>query len=101
MICVIGMCLMITGCGKTTNEKIIGKWSEIDKGLGSIEFFEDGSFLYTSSRESGKWVILQDGRLKMNGIGQGTNRLMVCTIVVDGDDMTWTNEKGKSIRFAR
>lgn len=39
---IILILFLISGCGKSPNEKLIGTW--IDDGQNIIEFFEDGSF---------------------------------------------------------
>jgi len=100
MICFVGICLMLTGCGKNTNEKIIGKWSSIDNKAVSLEYLKDGSFNIQSKPE-GNWLILQDGRLKSTRFDKKIPAV-IYTIVFDGDNkMTLTSHDGKSVVVIR
>jgi len=91
---------MITGCGeKTTNEKIIGKWLENRPNVkATTEFLKDGTITVRSTPQ-GKWLILQDGLLKLT---LGKQKSMIYTIVFDGDQkMIITDKNGTSTEFIR
>jgi hypothetical protein len=69
----LSILLTVSNCSEYVNKyKILGKWSAEDDS-GSMEFFEDGGVIILSkgfwspSRASGKYKILSDGRLKMEG----------------------------------
>ena len=44
---------------------------------------------------SGKWLILQDGRLKLEFSLLGTTITQVYKIKIDGKEMLWSSDKNK------
>ena len=102
--------LVMSGCGGVKpSQKILGKWQEVGGKGDTMEFFEDGTWRVQQVKpaglliggDNGKWIILQDGRLKMDVVIGGTALTEVFTLQFDGDDMVITDEKGKATRNKR
>ena len=87
----------VFGC--TTKPKIVGKWAEQGVAKASvIEFLSDQTVLVQDgpSTFSGKWSILDDGRLKVDlqtGFG---NVVVVSAISFNGDELTMQEDGKKS-----
>ncbi len=64
-ILMISVAIIMLGCSSPTS-KIIGNWSDLES-EDSIEFFKDNTFSLKSGvmNFSGKWVDLDDGRIKI------------------------------------
>ena len=81
-LCALGVLIIgLAGCSQAPpSQQILGKWEEIkkdahgvvykkataftdNKSLRTMEFFKDGSMMYDTYY--GKWVLLDDGRLKL------------------------------------
>lgn len=75
--------ITVSGC-ENKKAKIIGKWTDKD---GYVEFFQDETFSLTANSQkdvaiSGKWTILDDGRIKMDM--QGGSRMFFAKLKDDG-----------------
>ena len=68
----------------------------------SMEFIEDGTFrgLEKGDQTSGKWTILEDGRLKMDASAYGTTMSFMAELEFDGKDIILTMN-GDAARFER
>ena len=59
--------LFAAACG-SPQSKILGKWADKETPATTMEFFKDGTFTMTGGKEeprvSGKWIALDDGRIK-------------------------------------
>ena len=97
-------CTLIFSCSPQAS-KVIGKWSEQDKGTTYIfEFFKDNTATFTTikssnspfpnSSVSGKWVALDDGRIKVDITG-AWGMTLVMFGRVDGNILVLTMEGDK------
>ena len=90
--------VIVFGC--TAKSKIVGKWAEQGVAKASvIEFLSDQTVLVQDGATtfSGKWSILDDGRLKVDlQTGLGGDLVVVSTISFKGDEVTMVTGEGKS-----
>jgi hypothetical protein len=102
--------LLISGCGKSPQEKLLGTWQEIDGQQNIVEFFEDGSFrlrlkkgeLGSMESLNGKWLILKDGRIKIDVSVLGMAESQVAKLHFEGNEMIMTDDtSGKATRHKR
>jgi hypothetical protein len=94
----------------TKATKILGLWQPItmeERGDGSrilaLEFFEDGTFAARSLTYllgvemadgiNGKWLILHDGRLKMDSSAFGIQNMYVTTLDFEGNAMIFDGQR--------
>jgi hypothetical protein len=95
------MLLLVSGCGKSLQQKLVGTWQDHENNI--VEFFEDGSLNINLSKPesngikelSGKWLILQDGRVKLEFSILGIISTQVYDIKVNGKEMIWASDKDK------
>ena len=95
--------MLIAGCGKSSEEKILGIWS-IDGAIqAEMEFFEDNTFLSTNRGKEikGSWTILSDGKLKLTADKQGQNKVIVGDYEIKGDKMIFNTRSGEKVRYTR
>jgi len=104
---ILAMLLPLFACGspsgKNVEKKLLGKW--VDKSEATVEYFDDGTFLLRNPPDpeelSGKWVILQDGRLKMDFTSMEETKTIVRNLKFDGNELISTGKDGKSSRFKK
>ena len=95
--------MLIAGCGKGSEEKIMGIWVSDGLEQAELEFFEDNTFLRKKGRREikGSWTILSDGRLKMTADKLGQNKVIVGDFEVKGDKMILNPRSGEKERYTR
>lgn len=90
---IVFLLLVSVACGRgPATDAILGAWKGNDGS--SVEFLSDGTVILTSSKNptlTGKWVRLEDDRLKMEFTMLGTTTAIVCRIAVKGDAMELIN----------
>lgn len=90
--------LALSACGAKPQDQILGKWQEVSGDRGVMEFFQDGTFIGGAKKQNvqGKWIILNDGRLKLdvNVLGMATQTSLL-KIRFDGGDLFISDETGK------
>lgn len=92
--------LLIVGCSTGTKDKIVGKWQKTSNGEAVVlEFHKDGSMLFPGNGP-GKWSIAGD-KLTTSGSVMGVNFSTTGTVVINGDEMTTTDDKGVTEKFKR
>jgi len=102
---VLGMLVLVvlSGCGKSTEKAIIGKWKEVDS-TETIEFFKDGTVTVIDKgmSMSGNYKFVGKNRIKMELGGLGA--LMgpiVSKISISGNELSMTMPDGKIERYQR
>ena len=101
--------LLVSGCGGSPQDRLVGTWQEIDGEQNIIEFFSDGSFslnldkgdIGSMEKLNGKWLVLEDGRLKLDISMFGTTQSIVGKLDFDGGEMVLTDDNGKATRHKR
>ena len=101
--------LLVSGCGKSPQEKLVGTWQEVDGKQNVVEFFEDGSFslplnkgeIGSMENLNGKWLIIKDGRIKIDISMLGITHSQVGKLDFDGKEMIITDDNGKATRHKR
>ena len=96
------MLALFTGCGESPQTKLLGKWQEIGKDQDVVEFFADGTFSLKPGQVAlknlppltGKWVILPDGRIKVDVSMLGVTNSKVGKLEFVGEEMILTDESG-------
>jgi len=94
--------LFLVSCGQKPQEKIRGAWQDNEQGV--IEFFQDGTFTMKSKKAelgglktlTGRWLILDDGRLKLDISMLGVTQTLVYKVRFDGGEMILTDETGET-----
>jgi hypothetical protein len=89
--------LILSGCKKTPQRQILGKWN-VDGQQTTVEYLKDGTYITAQNGQSsiGSYRFLDDSHLELNITGKvGTNTIKVilnCAIVFHGDkaDLTAT-----------
>ena len=105
--------ILVTGCSKSTEEAIIGKWEADDKVDHFIEFFHDKTFLINGSKLknplmhlkqlSGKWTMVDEKRIKADITVHGSTKTVILIfedIEISGDTLTFTAD-GKEESMVR
>src|SRR5262245_21388894 len=81
-------------------KKLIGNWQSLSDG-DITEFFEDGTFIIRQMKMkisdprrniSGKWVMLSDGRIKMEISVLGTPHVVMGRVTFEKDEMIMEGE---------
>lgn len=88
--------------------KVVGLWQSKDGEKQLMEFFEDGSFrvkvkdgeLGDFQNLSGKWIVLRDGRLKLELSALGITQAVLGDLKFEGEEMILSDETGPT-RFTR
>lgn len=105
--------LIFSGCSKSPEKMLVGRWIEIDKPNPSIsEFFPDGTFVIQAqgqgdvllgpSQVTGSWIMLEDGRLKMSiPVLIGEPRVMTPSIKFEEDRLIMAGDVGKPSTLKR
>ena len=100
--------LSVVACGQKPQEKILGRWQEVSSEKGVFEFFQDQTLTMTSKNKagksqqmSGKWIVLDDGRLKFDLVMLGTSVPSVVKFRFDGSDMVFITDGGTEARFKK
>ena len=93
--------LFIAACG-SAQPNILGKWGEKADSPDAIEFFKDGTFTMSEGPAkgpfSGKWIALDDGRIKADLEMLGTTTTFLFVRV--GEELE-INMGGKKSRLVR
>jgi len=94
--------ITLSGCGNGGQDPVVGKWQEVG-GNDRSEYFADGTAIFNdgSMSLSGKWQRLEDGRLKVEASFLGMPVAEVYQADTHGDEVTFTNSKGKVQRYRR
>ena len=94
--------LLVASCGQKAEKRIIGKWAlESEPGEMYVEFFADNTFLipdYGFGDTSGKWIILDDSRLKTEDPDNGVQ--VFENLQISGGRMTFL-DRNSSEAFVR
>lgn len=97
--------LLLSGCAKSSQEQILGKWQPVGTNDSQIEFFPDGTLVNSSTKTtlqiSGKWLILPDGRLKIELTMFGASVTKVLKVQFSGAEMSLTDDQGKVEKLTR
>lgn len=101
--------LFLSACGKRPQDKLIGIWQEVDGEQSIVEFFEDGSFsmrleegeIGSLENLNGKWIILKDGRIKMDISMLGMTHSEVGKLDFADKEMIITTDDGGVSRHKR
>ncbi len=63
---IISVSLVLSSCGKSLGEKILGKWEQPDGSI--VEYLDDSTFIISEKSGprsmTGSWVFLEDGRFE-------------------------------------
>lgn len=101
--------LMLLGCDQSPQERLVGVWKEslISR---KMEFYSDGTFrmeLLPEERKGrrdsahGSWVILNDGRLKLDSKIRGNIISAVVVLQFEGNHMVLIDENDKSTVYVK
>lgn len=99
----------ITGCDKPIEEKIIGKWKEALI-FQYVEFFPDMTFSLDliiddiknqNKMVNGKWIIMDDKRLKMDAILNGNLISLVHKIEFKDNTLLMTSSDEKTTIYMK
>ena len=95
----------LVACGQKPQQKILGKWEELSHDHSVFEFFQDGTATLkvqtTGEVASAKWIVLDDGRLKLDITILGTTVTSLYKLRFDGPGMILTDEKGVDLSLKR
>ena len=94
----------LVACGQNPQQKILGKWEELSQDRTVFEFFQDGTATLKTKQKTGrteeasaKWLVLDDGRLKLDIVLLGTTVTSLFRLRFDGPGIILTDENGKEI----
>ena len=95
--------LIAYGCGKPKQDTLIGKWYGKDDDA-IYEFFDDGTLtlIFEAAKWSGqepprgKWVILKDGKLKIDASIYGTPLNKVFLFDIKDNELVLTETDGSA-----
>ncbi len=103
----LSMSLFCFGAEDELATKMQGRWQDVNGEYGVLEFFADGSFAMEirSFKEpwdklSGKWLVLEDGRVQMDTIAVTTNTVMV-DVTFEADELLISKVGGSVTRYRR
>ena len=89
--------LVCVACsGGPTADKVLGAWKDASDGS-TTEFLSDGTVMIANSSGTtmtGKWVRLEDDRVKLEFSILGMASALVWRVTVKGDAMEATDQKG-------
>jgi len=83
---------LLTGCARVFNDPIVGQWEDTETS-DRFEFLSDHTFTITSHGVgvSGKWSKIDNGRIKLDVVRQGTPTfIMMEDVNISGDKMKGT-----------
>ena len=87
LLCII-FCLNLTACGNSKEKKLAGDWYT-DADILQFSLYSDGTCEIRGEYGTGKWTVLDDGRLKLtNFYGESDT----CKYELEGDTLTLTIE---------
>jgi hypothetical protein len=94
----------LAGCGKSTEESIVGKWKQVD-GTQTIEFFKDGTVRIIDKGEpavTGDYRFIDNNRIRMDfkGIGELFGAV-IAEYQPKEDEIVLTNPMGKIEKYRR
>lgn len=82
---------------------IVGKWAEKTSGMEAMEFFKDKTFTMNEGSKkavfTGKWSMLDDGRIKVDLMAYGGTAVFFFILVGDELEMDMNGKKGRLIRI--
>lgn len=96
----LSMIIVYLGC--SSKPDVQGLW--IDSAGGSLELLSDGTAILSKSKNqkmTGKWSILEDGRLKMEYTVFGVTSTILLKVSVKGDNMEVVDQDGDKEIFKR
>ncbi len=93
------MLVTLVGCAKVWQDPILGKWQEVG-GTDWAEYFPDRTASFSDGL-NGKWQRLEDGRFLQEVAVLGTSTTEVYRVEIRGDDVTFTDAKGRVGRYRR
>ena len=101
--------IVASSCGKSKQQLLLGTWQTMDNDPAVIVFYEDGTFKMTIDKAvvngmdpvNGKWVFLDDGRLKIDASAYGTALSKVVQLGFTGDEMVFTDSDGANYHHKR
>jgi len=70
----IFLMLFLCSCGKKKEEAILGYW-KLENGYATLNFFSDNTVKDSNYESESKWVILDDGRVKVTNTREGGIRV--------------------------
>ena len=88
----VALSLLIAGCSRTHKNPVLGQWKDQDGNI--TEFFEDGTLAIKHPADQsfgpggmpGQWIILSDGRLKLDFSVRGVPLTRTLTTRFSGSD---------------
>lgn len=98
---------VLVACGQKPQQKILGKWEELSQDHGVFEFFQDGTATLKQQKNgkmqeaAAKWIVLDDGRLKLDITILGTTVTSLFKLKFDGPSMILTDEKGEELSLKK
>ena len=102
------MMLFLVACGQKPQQKLLGRWEELSLEHTVFEFFQDGTVTLKPKQKGGrveeisaKWIVLEDGRLKLDIVMLGTAVTSVFKLRFEGPGMVLTDDKGKDTLYKK
>ena len=93
----------LAGCGKSTEEAILGEWGE-SGGTEVVKFFEDGTISIEESNEDmvGNYTFVDEDtiRVELGGLGALAGP-MVIGVTIDGDSLVLTMPDDRAETYTR
>jgi hypothetical protein len=96
---ILALFILCASCRRP--EPLIGRWQ--GDGGGWIEYFPDGDVILNDGMASmsGKWKRLDDGRLKVDTVVQGSATAEVYQVSIDGEAATVIDSMGRAKKYQR
>lgn len=97
LICAATLLFALAGCGKSANQKIVGKWSLGNSKDFIFDFTENGEVILSingKTEKTEKYRFIDDGKLEMES-AQGEK--VIADVSFTDDDKTMTTKTGKGV----
>lgn len=103
LICAAALLFALAGCGKSSQQKIVGKWSLGNSKEFIFDFTESGEiimFINGKQEKKEKYRFIDDGKLEMEP-AQGEKVIVDVSFTDDDKTMTTKSSKGVTTTFKR